>query len=157
PDHARLRLLGGEPAPRALRARGRAGLDRLREALVNAGYSGTPLPKKLGIKPESTVALVDAPDGFEELLGPTDATLRRGARGRVDLAIWFVRSARDLRRERVARLGAPLWIAWPKQASGLAPDLSENVVREAGLACGFVDTKVAAIDETWSGLLFRMR
>ncbi len=122
---------------------------------MSAGYSGTPLPKKLGVAAGSTVAVVDGPDGFEAEL--RDATVRRGARGRFDLAIWFVRSARDLRRERLEKLGAPVWIAWPKRASGLAPDLSEHAVRELGLACGLVDTKVCAIDETWSGLLFRRR
>jgi hypothetical protein len=124
---------------------------------VAAGYSATPLPKKLGIKPGSTVALVDAPDGFEREL--PEAAVRRGARGRFELAIWFVRAARDLRPERMASLArnGPLWIAWPKRASGWETDLTENVVRVAGLAHGLVDYKVCAIDDTWSGLLFARR
>jgi hypothetical protein len=124
-----------------------------------AGYSGTPLPKKLGIKPGSTIALVGAPAGFEVGELPEDASVRLDARGRADLVVWFVRSRRELRPERLARLadGRPLWIAWPKRASGVETDLTENVVRDAGLAQGLVDTKVCAIDETWSGLLFWRR
>jgi hypothetical protein len=126
-----------------------------------AGYSGTPLPRKLGIKPGSVVAVVAAPDGFEAALDPLPpgASLRADARGRPDLAVWFVRSFRELRSDRIDRLadGRPLWIAWPKKASGVPTDLTENVVRHAGLARGLVDTKVCAIDETWSGLLFRRR
>ena len=128
-----------------------------------SAYSGTPLPKKLGIKPGSVVALVGAPEGFEELLGemPEGVTLRRRAQGRCDLIVWFAASRRELER-RVARLGAVagaggLWIAWPKKASGVVTDLSERVVREAGLAAGLVDYKIAAIDETWSGLRFARR
>ena len=126
-----------------------------------AGYSGTPLPQKLGIKPGSVVAVVAAPDGFEALLDPLPpgASLRADARGRPDLALWFVCSSRELRSDRIDRLadGRPLWIAWPKKTSGVETDLTESVVRQAGLARGLVDTKVCAIDETWSGLLFRRR
>ena len=128
-----------------------------------AGYSGTPLPKKLGIKPSSVVALVGAPQGFEDTLGelPDGVSLRRGARGRRDLTIWFTRSLKDLER-RVERLAAlvgdgGLWIAWPKKASGLATDLTQAHVRKAGLARGLVDYKICAIDETWSGLKFSRR
>jgi len=128
-----------------------------------AGYSGTPLPKKLGIKPNSTVILVNAPTGFEKTLGtlPEGATLRRQARGRYDLAIWFPKSAKDLRArvEQVGKLADRdgLWIAWPKQASGIPTDLTQTVVRRTGLASGLVDYKVCAIDETWSGLKFARR
>ena len=128
-----------------------------------AGYSGTPLPRKLGIKPGYAVALVGAPDDFERTLGelPSDVTLRRRAQGRCDLIVWFVGSSRDLER-RVARYGAKagaggLWICWPKKASGVVSDLSERVVREAGLAHGLVDYKIASIDQTWSGLRFTRR
>ena len=128
-----------------------------------AGYSGTPLPRKLGIKPGYAVALVGAPEGFERTLGemPPDVTLRRRAQGRCDLIVWFVGARRDLER-RTARYGAKagaggLWICWPKKASGVVSDLSERVVREAGLARGLVDYKVAAIDQTWSGLRFARR
>ncbi len=128
-----------------------------------AGYSGTPLPKKLGIKAGSVVILVNAPTGFEKLLGvlPEGVTLRRQARGRCDLAIWFPKSAKDLK-ARIGGLGRladkdGLWIAWPKRASGSSTDLTQTVVRKAGLASGLVDYKVCAIDEKWSGLKFAQR
>lgn len=127
------------------------------------GYSGTPLPKKLGIKANTVVSLVGAPEGFEETLGelPEGVVLRRRTRGRSDLTLWFTTSRKELER-RIARMGAfddrgPLWIVWPKKASGVATDLSQAPVREAGLAAGLVDYKVCAIDATWSGLLFTRR
>ena len=125
-----------------------------------AGYSGTPLPKKLGVKEGSKVGIVGAPDGFAETLGllPDGAALKRGAVG-TDLVLWFIRSRRQLERglERYRLLEVPVWMIWPKQASGVRTDLTQNVVREAGLAAGLVDYKVCAVDETWSGLLFRKR
>lgn len=125
-----------------------------------AGYSGRPLPKKLGIKEGSKVGLVGAPDGFSQTLGelPDGARVRQGARG-ADLVLWFVRSARQLKRglQRYAALDVPVWIIWPKQASGVDTDLTQNAVRAAGLGVGLVDYKVCAVDETWSGLLFRRR
>ncbi len=127
------------------------------------GYSGTPLPKKLGIKADSVVALIGAPTGFERILGelPDGVVLRRGARGRSDLTIWFTKSRRDLER-RVVRLGSVagsggLWIAWPKKSSGVATDLSQVVVRKVGMASGLVDYKVCSIDATWTGLRFTRR
>ena len=128
-----------------------------------AGYSGTPLPKKLGIKPGSVVALVGAPHGFRKMLGPLPegAKLRAGAEKDCTLALWFTRSRKELERgmPRAAELAAhgPVWIIWPKQASGAATDLREQAVREAGLAAGLVDYKVCAVDATWSGLLFARR
>ena len=128
-----------------------------------AGYSGTPLPRKLGIKPGYAVALPGAPDDFETTLGelPDRVTLRRRVQGRCDLIVWFVGSRRELR-QRVQRYGLKagpggLWICWPKKASGVQSDLSERVVRETGLANGLVDYKIAAIDQTWSGLRFTRR
>ncbi len=128
-----------------------------------AGYSGTPLPKKLGIKKDSVVALVGAPRDLEKTLGelPDGAVLRRQARGRCDLIIWFTRSRKDLER-RIKRMGAlagpgGLWIVWPKKTSGIVSDLSQTVVREIGLASGLVDYKVCAIDTAWSGLRFARR
>jgi hypothetical protein len=128
-----------------------------------AGYSGTPLPKKLGIKPGSVVALVGAPPDFATVLGtlPKGATLRSGESGPRDLTIWFTASRRNLDAN-LARIAhamgpAPMWIAWPKQAGGLKTDLTQQQVRETGLAAGLVDYKVCAIDGTWSGLLFRRR
>jgi hypothetical protein len=138
-----------------------------------AGYSGTPLPKKLGIKPGMTVALIGAPPGFSRVLGelPEGAKLRTGARGRPALVIWFVGSAPELgweiRRISAFASGAPLWIAWRKKAvrkgtarpaaSRSAAGPTESAVREAGLAAGLVDYKVCAIDAEWSGLLFARR
>ena len=126
----------------------------------SAGYSGTPLPKKLGIKPGSVVALVGAPNGFRKTLGPLPegAKLLAGADKDCTLTLWFTRSLKDLKQgiQRMARQAGhgPLWIIWPKQASGVATDLREQVVREAGLAAGLVDYKVCAVDATWSGLAF---
>jgi hypothetical protein len=125
------------------------------------GYSGTPLPAKLGIKPGSVTALLGAPDDFEATLGPLPdgARLRRSTRGGPDLVVAFVRSRAELSRrwDAAARTGAPVWVAWPKKASGVATDLDEHAVRGHGLARGWVDHKVAAIDATWSGLRFARR
>ncbi len=128
-----------------------------------AGYSGTPLPKKLGIKENSVVALLDAPREFRKTLGklPAGACLRRQADARCTLSLWFARSRADLERglRKAVALGAQgtVWIIWPKQASGVATDLKEGIVREAGLAAGLVDYKVCAVDATWSALAFARR
>jgi hypothetical protein len=129
-----------------------------------AGYSGTPLAKKLGFKPGMAAAYVGAPEGFDELLGdlPGGVTVRRQLRGPVDLIVCFVTARRDLEK-RLPRLRAALrpdgmlWIGWPKRASGVPTDMTEDVVREVALPTGLVDTKVAAIDETWSGLRLVIR
>ena len=130
---------------------------------VMAGYSGTPLVKKLGIKPQTRVALVDAPKDFEQTLGtlPPGVTIQSGNRGRRDLTIWFV-SSRSVLRRRVSAMvrhgdGGGLWIAWPKQASGIKTDVTQHEVRRSGLDAGLVDYKICAIDETWSGLKFSKR
>jgi hypothetical protein len=131
-----------------------------------AGYSGTPLVRKLGIKPSSRLGLIGAPDGFDVTLGalPADVSVRRRVRGPLDVIVaFFVRRAELERRLRglAAALdpAGGLWIAWPKRASGVATDVNENVVRELGLAAGLVDNKVCAIDATWSGLrlVYRLR
>jgi hypothetical protein len=127
-----------------------------------AGYSGTPLVKKLGINPGSTVALVGAPVGFRrELVGlPEGVRVTARAAGSPDLVIWFVAAERDLKRRmsRLGRLmGSGLWIAWPKRASGVPTDVTEDLVRTAGLAQGLVDYKVCAINQIWSGLKFARR
>jgi hypothetical protein len=133
--------------------------------VASAGYSGTPLPKKLGIKPGSVVALLGAPRGFARTtLGPLPEGVRLRSDTRVPFAVGvvFARSKAELvRRFGAARraMGEPcaLWLAWPKQASGVATDLDGNRVRELGLLAGLVDYKVAAIDATWSGLCFARR
>ena len=126
-------------------------------------YKGTPLQKKLGLKPNSVVALLGAPDGFNETLGklPKGVTVRRQARGQVDLTLWFVRSTRDLEK-RIEKIAAfigegYLWIVWPKKASKIKTDLSQVVVRKVGLDSGLVDFKICSVDSTWSGLCFTRR
>jgi len=151
---------------RATRGSGRAGAGGDSAAKIvpaGAGYSGTPLPKKLGIKPGSRVAMLDAPPGFARSLGtlPDGALLVDSLGSGADLIVWFVRSCAELEsgmgrvRARLGRDG--VWIAWPKKASGVPSDLSENAVREAGLATGIVDFKVCAVDTTWSALKFQVR
>jgi len=124
-----------------------------------AGYSGTPLPKKLGIADGTRVMLLAAPDGFDgtlgELLGGVDVV--RTARGRADVIVAFFDRHRELegRIERLERAIFPdggLWIAWPKRSSGLPTDMGDDVVREIALPRGLVDNKVCAIDDTWTGL-----
>jgi len=126
------------------------------------GYSGRPLVAKLGIRPGDRVAAPGAPPEFETALGalPAGTRLGRPARDGADLVVWFPRDRADLERRlaRVAGLaGRWLWIAWAKQGSGRAGDLNGNVVREVGLASGLVDSKICAIDATWSGLRFSRR
>lgn len=131
--------------------------------MANAGYSGTPLVRKLGIKEGSTLALLDAPRGFRrELVGmPTGVRVTQALGANPpDLIVWFVMSGRalDVRMASVSRaMGAGLWVAWPKKASGVVTDLTEDVVRAAGLANGLVDYKVCAVNATWSGLKFARR
>ncbi len=132
-----------------------------------AGYSGTPLPRTLGVKPGMTVALVSAPPGFSLGELPEGAKVRRGARGRPGLVIWFVGSRPalgwEIRRIADFAAGAPLWIAWRKLSARGAPgrlagaEPSEAAVRGAGLEAGLVDYKVCAIDREWSALLFAPR
>ena len=131
-----------------------------------AGYSGTPLAKKLGIKPNHAVALINAHDGFaatlEEMPADAEVLADLKARKAFDVVVFFTQREKELVKQfpRLARKLSPaggLWIAWPKRASGMATDLSENRIREIGLAGGLVDNKVCAIDETWSGLRFVIR
>jgi hypothetical protein len=131
--------------------------------VATSGYSGTPLPKKLGIRENYSVALVNAPTHFERKLEPlpAGAEIVADAKG-ANVAILFasfqaelIRDFRPLAKALPAKTA--LWLAWPKQASGISTDLKENVVREFGLAAGWVDYKVCAIDGTWSGLCFARR
>jgi hypothetical protein len=129
---------------------------------ATAGYSGTPLVKKLGIKSGARFQLVGAPAGFDRTLGELPAEAKESSRGTLDFAMLFVRRQAELRKD-FARLrdrlesNGMLWVAWPKKASKIETDVSENVVREFGLAAGLVDVKVCAVDETWSGLKFVRR
>ena len=123
-----------------------------------AGYSGTPLLKKLGVKDNSRVALVNAPAALPEEL----KTLPKGGRSELDFGLLFLKSQAELLRDygkTAARIvpDGMLWIAWPKKASGVVTDLSEDVIRNYALRTEFVDVKVCAIDETWSGLKLVIR
>jgi hypothetical protein len=135
-----------------------------------AGYSGTPLPRKLGIKPGTRLGVMGAPDDFAETLGelPDGVRVARVARDKeqFDVIVCFARSSKELARELPAlpaRLhpSGGLWIAWPKKTAqksvALTTDLTEAEVRARGLATGLVDNKVCAIDDTWSGLRFVVR
>jgi hypothetical protein len=129
-----------------------------------AGYSGTPLPTKLGIKEGHRVAFPSAPDGFRELLGdlPDGVLVRAQARGQLDVIVYFTKRRAELARRlpvlrRAIDPAAGLWIAWPKRSSGVETDLTEDAVREIALANRLVDNKVAAIDEIWSGLRLVIR
>jgi hypothetical protein len=128
-----------------------------------AGYSGTPLVKKIGIKPNHKLLFRNAPATFSSNLGelPEGAALSNG-KTPIDVAVLFAKSRAELEKEfvrvaaRIASNGM-LWVGWSKKASGVATDLNENLVRDIGLARGMVDVKVCAIDDTWSGLKFVYR
>ncbi len=131
-----------------------------------AGYSGTPLPRKLGIKPGARLGLVRAPEDFAKTLGVLPAGVDSRAPGRgggpFDVIVCFARRAKDLARDLPAlppQLDPTggLWIAWPKRSSGVPTDLTEAEVRARGLGLGLVDNKVCAIDDVWSGLRFVAR
>lgn len=125
--------------------------------------SGRPLAAKLGIKEGATVVLIDPPEGIEATLEPLPegVVVRRGNRGAREITIWFVTSRRVLEKRFAAVAKAvgqgQLWMAWPKLSSGVETDLREGVMREVALAAGLVDTKVCAIDATWSGLRLTRR
>jgi hypothetical protein len=133
-------------------------------AAPTTGYSGTPLARKLGIKPGYRVVLLGAPDGFDATLGelPDGVRVARRASGTADVIVTFHTRRAELER-RLATLRAlmapasGLWIAWPKRAARVDTDMTEDVVREVALPTGLVDNKVCAIDETWSGLRLVIR
>ena len=129
-----------------------------------AGYSGTPLVQKLGIRAGEVVGLLGAPEGAEDLLVglPDDVTFRRRAQGTLDLALSFDTRRASLERRvgpvlRAMRVDGCWWVAWPKRAAGVPTDITEDVVRAVALPLGLVDVKVCAIDETWSGLKLMWR
>jgi hypothetical protein len=131
--------------------------------MVAGGYSATPLPRKLGFKPGMTAAFLDAPGGLGALLGDLEGvTVRTALRGRLDIVLCFVtrRAALARRADALRRAVHPdgmVWVCWPKQAAKVSTDVTEDVVREVLLPTGLVDVKVAAIDETWSGLKLMVR
>ena len=129
-----------------------------------AGYSSTPLPRKLGIKPGSRVALAGAHASFRETLGelPPGVAFVPPESGAVDVIVCFCANlteleARFLELKPLLAFSGGLWIAWPKRKRGVPQAINENQVREVGLAAGLVDNKVCAIDEAWSGLRFVYR
>ena len=129
-----------------------------------AGYSGTPLVKKLGIKDGASVALLAAPANFAGTLTPLPegVEVREQARGKLDVIVFFATRERELARRfpvmaRALQPAGGLWVAWPKKASCVATDLTFDPVQQTGLDCGLVDNKVCAIDETWSALRFVYR
>jgi len=132
--------------------------------MASSGYSGTPLPQKLGIKQAHRLAIVSAPPTFALGVLPAGVTVQRSLAGKAvfDVLVVFVTRRADL----VARIAAcrprmqpaaGLWIAWPKRASGMATDVTEDTVREIALPTGLVDNKVCAIDDIWSGLRLVIR
>ena len=124
-----------------------------------AGYSGTPLVKKLGIKPEDRLALVNAPQGFQSELDGLPTTVKLVGGKEAETAIVFARSMAEFKKSFVAAskrmtTSGMVWAAWPKKASGIQTDLDESKIRDFGLSIGLVDIKVCAINDTWSGLKF---
>lgn len=131
-----------------------------------AGYSGTPLVKKLGIKPDHRVAVLQAPPDFElpaaEIPPGVELIHQLNGKRPFDVILYFTKSSADLSKrfavlaKRLVSNGG-LWISWPKQSSGMETDVNENIVRAIGLEAGLVDNKVCAVDDTWSGLRFVIR
>jgi hypothetical protein len=129
-----------------------------------AGYSGTPLPQKLGIKPGTIVVAIDAPDNYRKLLGQIPSGVNFATRpiGNTKFIQVFVKERRALQqhlqslRQKIAD-DAAVWISWPKKSSGVPTDITEDVIRAVALPLGFVDIKVCAVDETWSGLKLMIR
>ena len=130
---------------------------------ASAGYSGTPLHRKLGVKPDSRVLITAAPPGFElDHIPPGAVVHTRAAGSSYDVILAFCPDARRLEARLATAVGklttaGALWLAWPKRAGGVTTDLDENVVRDHGLGAGLVDVKVAAVDATWGALKFVRR
>lgn len=131
---------------------------------MTAGYSGTPLIKKLGIKPGMQVCFINTPENYEDLLGPLpdDLTIHTTVQPQSDFIHFFTKEKLTLETEFPALKAAlamdgMLWISWPKKASKIETGLNDNIVRTIGLEQGLVDVKVAAVDSIWSGLKFVYR
>jgi len=132
--------------------------------MAQAGYSGTPLPQKLGIKPGMTLHVVDAPFDYAKLIAPVGAKVAFATRLTKDVELLHAFVTRRSRLEDVldrARAAlesdAIVWVSWPKKAAGLASEVTEDTVRDMALPLGFVDVKVCAVDDTWSGLKLVVR
>jgi hypothetical protein len=132
--------------------------------IKTAGYSGTPLSKKLGIKERSRVYVLNGPPDYQRLLDPmpADVTFSRSPSARTDVAHIFITRRRDLERH-LASLRAsladtiPIWVSWPKKSARLPTDVTEDTIRAVALPMGFVDIKVCAVSEVWSGLKLVVR
>jgi hypothetical protein len=129
-----------------------------------AGYSGTPLPKKLGVKPNQRIALVNAPNDFSKVLGrlPENTAIVKRLNGPLDLILLFVDGEQTLAKQfpilaNKLQSNGMIWVAWPKKSSGVATDLVFEKVQRIGLDCGLVDVKICAVDDVWSGLKFVIR
>ena len=129
-----------------------------------AGYSGTPLPKKLGVKPNQRIALVNAPTDFAKVLGrlPENAAIVKRLNGPLDLILLFVDREQTLTKQfpilaNKLQSNGMIWVAWPKKSSGVATDLVFEKVQRIGLDSGLVDVKICAVDDVWSGLKFVIR
>jgi hypothetical protein len=132
--------------------------------MAQAGYSGTPLPQKLGIKPGMTLHVVDAPMDYARLIAPVGTKVAFATRLSKEVELLHAFVTRTGRLEEVldrARAGlgsdAIVWISWPKKAAGLGSEVTEDTVRDMALPLGFVDVKVCAVDDTWSGLKLVVR
>jgi hypothetical protein len=134
------------------------------EARMSAGYSGKPLPQKLGIKQGDVLAFLNAPDDYDRILGrlPDGVIVTRRLEGELDFIQLFATEKASLEREfpvlkEKLKQGGMIWVSWPKASSGLTTDLSDGIVRKVGLKNGLVDVKVCAIDDSWSALKFVRR
>ncbi len=129
-----------------------------------AGYSGTPLPQKLGIKPGLTVVAINPPANYRRLLGqiPDSITFSERLKSGSSFVHLFTSRRSEMQkkmsilRDKISDNGA-IWVSWPKKSSGISTDVTEDVIREIALPFGFVDIKVCAVDETWSGLKLMIR
>ena len=128
------------------------------------GYSGTPIAAKLGLKPGMTMRAVHAPKDYRRILAPLPdgARIAGGSRGRADIVHHFTKKKRELAKALTAYRASldpatPVWVSWPKKSSGVATDVTEDTIRELALPLGFVDIKVCAVTDTWSGLKLVVR
>ena len=131
---------------------------------MTEGYSGTPLPKKLGIAPGTTILAVGPPPGYRRLLAPLPEGVRFVSRLSADTDVIHLFTSRKSELKRLLdtfrgtmRADATVWVSWPKKAAGVTTDVTEDVVREVALPIGLVDVKVCAVDQTWSGLKLVIR